>query len=177
MENKASFIVFMIFNIFFLFNGFGIIGGGVYLIIIISINTLSFIMIAIGLIIILIFALGFCTRNNQYLLVLYLLFSFIILLFYAGLSVMIKLFTDLLIEQIKTKITDHDEIDKIKTYNTLLFIISCVAASCCFLAFLSGNCYYCKSKKKKKDDISIDEMKQNDVLFRIDCPDNSNTTN
>ena len=178
MENKSSFICFMIFNIFFLFSGFGIIGGAVYLIIKISINTLSFVMIAIGLIIILIFSLGFKSKNSN-LLVLYLLFTFIIFLFYAGLSVMLKLFPDLLIKHIKSKITDHDEIDNIKTYNMLLFIISCVGASFCFLAFLSGICYYCKSKtKNKKDDIPIDDMKQNDLLFQIDYShDNSNTTN
>ena len=171
-----AFTAFMIFNIFFLFNGLGIIGGAVYLFIKIRFNTLSFIMIAIGIIIILIFSLGLKTRKNRKLLVLYLLFTFIIFLFYAGLSVMIKLKPDLLIENIKSKITNSNEIEMINTYNTILFIITCVGASFCILAFLFGNCYYCKSKTKTKE-ITVEDI-PND-LHGIDYSqlDNSNASN
>ena len=178
-KNFCCFMIFMMFNILFLFNGFGIIGGGVYLIILISYNTLSVMMIVIGIIIILIFSIGFTLKKNQGLLILYLLFLFIFILFYAGLSLMLYLYPDLLIEFIKKKITENKEIDNIpKAYKTILFIITCVGASCCFLTFLTGSCLCCNSKNKNKD-ILIDDIHEGDCLHGIDYSqiDNSNTSN
>ena len=160
MEHYKTFMAFLVFNLFFLYNGLGIIGGAVYLLIKIRFNNLSIIMITIGIIIILIFSLGLKTRKNLKILALYLLFMFIIFLFYAGLSVMIKLKPDLLIKYIKSKIMDNDEI---KIINTLFFILACIGISCCFLAFILGYSYYRKLRYK----IEQNESEQ-DILHGID---------
>lgn len=139
----------------------------------IGFNSLSFVMIVIGLIIFLIFVLGLKVDKKP-ILIMYLIFVMVIFLFYAGLSLMLKVFTQTLIDYIKNKVTDFndDDIDKIKKYNTNLFIITCIGAACALFAFIAGILYKNRKKNKnKKEDINIDEVKEHDILHGIDYTD------
>ncbi len=173
MGNYISYIIFIIFNTIFGLSGLSLIGGAIYLMIKIGFNSLSFVMIVIGLIIFLIFVLGLKVDKKP-ILIMYLIFVMVIFLFYAGLSLMLKVFTQTLIDYIKNKVTDFndDDIDKIKKYNTNLFIITCIGAACALFAFIAGILYKNRKKNKnKKEDINIDEVKEHDILHGIDYTD------
>ena len=122
-------------------------------------------MIVIGIIIFLIFFLGLKTKKNHILLVIYLIYVTIIFLFYSGLFLMLKVFTQTLIDYIKTKITNfkEEELKKIKQYNTNLFIITCIGAFCTLLAFIGGIFYYKKLKGRNKEINLEKELGEDDV--------------
>ena len=124
-------------------------------------------MIVIGLIIFLIFFLGLKTKKDHILLVMYLIFVTIIFLFYSGLSLMLKVFTQALIDYIKTKISNfkEGEINKIKKYNTNLFIITCIGAFCALLAFIGGILYY-KKLKGRNEEINLEEEQGEDDVSK-----------
>ena len=175
--------IFIIFNIIFGLNGWAMIGGAIFLIIKMGFKSLSFIMIIIGIVIILIFFLGFQVNKGPILFI-YLLFVIIIFLSFTGLSIILKLFTQKLIDFIKPKVNDFKEaeINKIKqkNINLFIFIITCVVAACSLFAFISGVVYRCGHKKRnKKDDNLEDQAKAADPILGIDYEDNNidNRTN
>ena len=176
--------IFIIFNIIFGLNGWAMIGGAIYLIIKMGFKSLSFIMIIIGIVIILIFFLGFQVNKGPILFI-YLLFVMIIFLSFAALSVILKLFTQILIDFIKPKVNDFKEaeINKIKekNINLLVFIVTCVVTACSLFAFISGVAYKCRHKKgnKKENDNLEDQAKAADPILGIDYEDNNidNRTN
>ena len=88
----------------------------------------------------------------------------VVFLFYAGLSFMIKMFPDTLIEYLKSKIPYSDQVDfnKINEYNLNLFIVTCIGAVCCLFAFIFCVIYCSILKKKNKKEES------DDVLANID---------
>ena len=93
----------------------------------------------------------------------------VVFLFYAGLSFMIKLFPDTLIEYLKSKIPYSDQVDfdKINEYNLNLFIVTCIGAICCLLAFICCIIYCSILKKKNK------KKESGDVLANIDYSNSS----
>ena len=120
------FCVFKFFNSIFGLSGLALIGGAIYIIIAKKFNSLSFVMIVIGIIIFLIFFLGIKTKKKHILLAIYLIFVILILLLYGFLSIMIKIFPDELIEYLKSKVNDikGEDIKKINRHNLNLFIIT-----------------------------------------------------
>ena len=107
----------------------------------------------------------------------------IIFLFYAVLSLFLKVFPDILIKYLQEKVKDFEkeEIeDKIKKYNMNLFIIACIGGGCALLAFITGLTLLCNDKKvRKQKEVNIDEVKDQDLLQGIDYNENeaSNRSN
>lgn len=169
MEKFTLYVIFIIFNVIFGLSGLALIGGSIFLIIKLSFNSLSFVMIVIGLIIILIFILGLKLKKKIQFLIMYLIFVGVIFLFYAGISFMIIIFPDKLIEYLQTKVPDSDNYDfnKIKDYKLNLFIITCIGAVCSLLAFISC-IIYCKKIDKNNERNKNGKNEGDDILANID---------
>ena len=178
MDCLPNFVCFVVFNIIFGLSGLAIIGGGGFLFYKFGYNTLGLILCVIGVIIFLVFILGLNTKKNSKPLVLYLIFVIILLLFYTVLSVMLKVFPEKLIENIKKKIEDIDIENSITEYNMPLFIISTSGAACCLFAFITGICHYCKLKNRYKE-IKKEDIQNIDCLQGLDYTniDNTNSNN
>ena len=159
------FCVFLFFNSIFGLSGLTLIGGAIYIIIAKEFNSLSFVMIVIGIIIFLIFLLGIKTKKKHILLAIYLIFVILILLLYGFLSLMIKAFPNELIEYLKRKVNDikGEDIEKINTYNINLFIITLNGTLFSLFAFISGIIYY-KRLKKNNTKIDQDFIQGDDIL-------------
>ena len=172
------FCVFIFFNSIFGLSGLALIGGAIYIIIVKKFNSLSFVMIVIGIIIFLIFFLGIKTKKKNILLAIYLIFVVIILLLYGFLSFMIKVFPDELIDYLKKKVNDikDEDIDKIKNHNINLFIITLNGTIFSLFAFISGIIYY-KKLKKKNTKIDQDLLQGDDILQGNDNPINHEEDN
>ena len=167
------FCVFIFFNSIFGLSGISLIGGAIYIIIKKRFNSLSFIMIVIGIIIFLIFFLGIKAKKKHILLGIYLIFVIIILLLYGFLSVMLKAFPDKLIVILKSKVNDikGEDLEKIKKHNINLFIITLNGTIFSLFAFISGIMYY-KKLKKKNTKLDQDLLLGDDIFQRKDNPIN-----
>ena len=172
------FCVFIFFNSIFGLSGITLIGGAIYIIIAKKFNSLSFVMIVIGIIIFLIFFLGIKTKKKHILLAIYLIFVLIILLLYGFISVMIKIFPDELRDYLKSKVNDikDEDIDKINSHNNNLFIITLNGTIFSLFAFISGIFYY---KKLKKKNLKLDQdlTQGEDILKGNDNPINPEEDN
>ena len=178
MEKKlVGFIIFTFFNLLFGLTGLGSILGAIFLIIKSSFNSLYFIMIVFGVLIIIIFFLGLKSKNNHRILLIYLIFVIIIFFLYAGISLIIIIFNEKLITFLKSRVTDlkDDELNKIKEYKMLLFLIASIFAICSLLAFITGMVFFKKLKtkfikNKRKEEEGDDILKGID--YSILPPDN-----
>ena len=165
-DHFSSFIIFIICNILFGLSGLAIIGGVIYLIIKTTFNSLSFMLIVIGLIIILISVLGINIRKKYNLIIIYLILVAIIFSFFIGLAIMFKGFPDKIIEYLKDKVNDYDnEIDKIKKYKNNLFVSASIGGFCSLIAFITALTYYIKTKNKNRENNDNDNK---DVILNID---------
>ena len=174
-DNVPSFVCFLIFNILFGLTGLALIGGGIYLWIIIkNFNYISLGLLVIGIITFLIFVIGLSTRKRLCLLVLYLIFVFIFFLIYAGFAVVFKFCDKYLINYLKEnkedfKFTEEDEtLSIISDYIFYLFILACVVAGICLLAFISGIVFGIKQRNNKNKAIKIEDVQRIDCLTGID---------
>ena len=175
--------IFLFFDTILGLSGLAVIGGGVFILIDKkSFIPLAVILIAIGLIIFLIFIIGIKMPKKPLLFCMYLFFVIIIFLFYAGLSVLVKLYPDKLIEELKknVKVIDEKEFEKIKEYNTYIFIGTCAAAGCTLLTLITGIIYYKKQKDNKEEEepnLNTIEGNKEDVLHGIDFAINDEEEN
>lgn len=172
------FCVFIFFNSIFGLSGLALIGGAIYIIIAKKFNSLSFVMIVIGIIIFLIFFLGIKTKRKHILLAIYLIFVILILLLYGFLSVMIKVFPDELIKYLKSKVKDikGEDIEKINRYNLNLFIITLNGSIFSLFTLISGIIYYRKLKQKNTK-IDQDLLQGDDILQGNENPINPEEDN
>ena len=115
MKNFIAFVVFMIFNIFFLLYGVAIIGGSIFLFIKLGFNSLSIVLIILGIIIISTFISGLKSKKKYILLKIYLIVIIILLLFYIGLSFLLYFNPERLVEIIQKKL--QESLQKLKEVN------------------------------------------------------------
>ena len=165
--------IFIFFDIILGLSGLAVIAGGVLIFIDKkSFNSLAVILVVIGLIIFLIFIIGIKIHKKPILLGMYLFFVTIIFLFYAGLSVLVKLYPEQLIENLQKRVdeVEDEEFNKINEYNTYIFIGTCIGAGCTLLSIITGIIYYKKLKNNNNDTEYIDSADGNkkDVLHGID---------
>ncbi len=169
MDKFPLYVIFMVFNVIFGLNGLALIGGSLFLIVIFGFNSLIFIMIVIGIIIILIFILGLKLKKKIQFLIMYLIFIGVIFLFYAGISFMIYIFPDILIEYLKSKVPDSENynFDKINEYKLNILILTCIGAFCSLLSFISC-IIYCKKIDKNNEKNKNGKNDGDDILANID---------
>ncbi len=175
MNKHPFFFVLTFFNFIFLLNGLAFIAAAIYLIITNNFNSLSFIMIIIGIIIVLIFILGLKVSKKIPLIVMYLLFVMVFFLFYGVLLFMIKFFPNILIDFLKRKLpyTNNVDFNIINEYNFYLFVITCIGTACCFLADICSIIYCCILKIKRKKRNATKEL-FNDYSNHSILPENAN---
>ena len=160
------FCLFIFFNIIIGLSGLGLIAGAVYLTIETKFNFLIFLMIFIGIIIFLVFILGFKSKTLIPL-TLHIILVIIIFLFFATLFVMLTFLMDKLKELLTEKIKDisNGTITIIEDNEILLSLITGIISLCLIIAIIIEILYYREIKNK---DIDIDEIKQEDLLHGID---------
>ena len=160
------FCLFIFFNIIIGLSGLGLIAGAVYLTIETKFNFLIFLMIFIGIIIFLVFILGFKSKTLIPL-TLHIILVIIIFLFFATLFVMLAFLMDKLKELLTEKIKDisNGTITIIEDNEILLSLITGIISLCLIIAIIIEILYYREIKNK---DIDIDEIKQEDLLHGID---------
>ena len=158
--------LFIFFNIIIGLSGLGLIAGAVYLTIETKFNFLIFLMIFIGIIIFLVFILGFKSKTLIPL-TLHIILVIIIFLFFATLFVMLAFLMDKLKELLTEKIKDisNGTITIIEDNEILLSLITGIISLCLIIAIIIEILYYREIKNK---DIDIDEIKQEDLLHGID---------
>ena len=158
--------LFIFFNIIIGLSGLGLIAGAVYLTIETKFNFLIFLMIFIGIIIFLVFILGFKSKTLIPL-TLHIILVIIIFLFFATLFVMLTFLMDKLKELLTEKIKDisNGTITIIEDNEILLSLITGIISLCLIIAIIIEILYYREIKNK---DIDIDEIKQEDLLHGID---------
>ena len=166
--------IFIFFDIILGLTGLAVIGGGVLLFLDKKdFNSLAVILVVVGLIIFLIFIIGIRIHKKPILLCMYLFFVTIIFLFYAGLSVLVKLYPEKLIDNLQKKVDDIDdqEFEKINEYNTYIFIGTCSGAGCTLLTLITGIIYYKKlhnNNSNEEEYTEATEGNKKDVLHGID---------
>ena len=140
-----------------------------------SFNSTAVILIDIVLIVFIKFIIGIKIPKRPILLCMYLFFVLIIFLFYAGLAILVKLYPDRLIKELKKRVDEIDQkdFDKIDDYNTYIFIGACSSAGITLLTFITAIIYYNQMKDNDNNEEVYNNMdtpkeEEKDVLEGID---------